>query len=276
MNRIWLITGCSTGFGKLLAQKALDQGDGVAATARNADQLHDVNAPDPQRLLRLTLDVTRGEQIRAAVAQALDHFGRIDVLVNNAGYGYFSTQEDGDLDEIRRMFETNVFGLIRLTQAVLPHMRENRRGTIVNLSSVAGRVAFPRSGFYNAAKWSVEAMSESLHYEVHPFGIRVIVVEPGAYATDFGPRSAVRSPRLNDPASPYAAAAARWTAVASEILASRQDPLEVVHGILAAVADGPAFTRLPFGKDAVAIISDRARRGDTAFIQSMLERYYQT
>ncbi|NOT02871.1 MAG: SDR family oxidoreductase [Phycisphaerales bacterium] len=274
-SKVWFITGCSTGFGRLLAQRLLDGGHRVAATARNVEQLAGLKSAAPDRLLTAPLDVTRGAQIAAAVRSAVDRFGGIDVLVNNAGYGYFATHEQGDIDEIRRMFETNVFGLIRVTQAVLPRMRERRRGTIVNLSSVAGRVAFPRSSFYSATKFAVESMSESLSHEVRPFNIRVIVIEPGSYATDFGPRSAVRDAGLTDPASPYAASAKTWSDVAARLLPDRQDPAEVVDGIVAAVtAPRPPFVRIPFGRDARPLIAERESAGDAEFIENMSRRYY--
>lgn len=221
------------------------------------------------------MDVTRGGQVTAAVRAATDQFGHIDVLVNNAGYGYFATQEQGDVEEIRRMFETNVFGLIRVTQAVLPAMRERRSGVVVNLSSVAGRVAFPRSSFYSATKWAVESLSESLFHEVHSFGVRVLVIEPGSYATDFVPRSSVRDAGLTDPASPYAALAQTWSEVAARLMPGRQDPAEVVDGIIAAVtADGPPFARIPFGRDARPLITERETSGDAKFVRDMAARYY--
>lgn len=273
MSKVWFITGCSTGFGRLLAEKLLAQGNQVAATARQIDQISNLQTPSDENLLTAPLDVTRGEQVRSAVAAALNRFGRIDVLVNNAGYGYFSTHEEGDVDEIRRVLETNVIGLTRVTQAVIGGMRERRSGVIVNISSVAGRIAFPRSGFYNASKWAVEAISEALFYEVHPFGIRVVVIEPGAYATDFGPRSAVRSPALADPNSPYAVHAQRWSDVAAELMPNRQDPAEVVDGIIAAALDSQPFLRIPFGRDACSMIQQREKQGQAEFIRAMTQRY---
>jgi NAD(P)-dependent dehydrogenase (short-subunit alcohol dehydrogenase family) len=273
MSKVWLITGCSTGFGRLLAEKVAGAGDRVVATARRVETLDGLAAAG-DRVLRLAVDVTRGETVRRAAAAAHDHFGRIDVLVNNAGYGYFSTQEDGDIDDIRHVFETNVFGLIRMTQAALPVMRKQGGGVIVNLSSVAGRVTFPRSGFYNATKWAVEALSESLHYEVAPFGIRVIVVEPGAYDTDFGPRSAVRSDALSDPNSPYADLVKRWTDAAGRIFPpERQPPIEVVNGIIDAVRRDEPFMRLPFGTDARMLIEKRDAVPDAEFIEFMRREY---
>ena len=257
MSKVWFITGCSTGFGKLLARELLEQGHRVAATARDTSALEDLHDPTGDMLLTASLDVTRGGRIESAVSAAIAKFGHIDVLVNNAGYGYFATQEEGDVDEFRRVLETNVVGLWRITRQVLPQMRERGSGVIVNLSSVAGRVTFPRAGFYNASKWAVEALSEALHYEVESFGIRVVVIEPGAYATDFATRSAVRSEKLGAPDSPYADASERWTDALGALMPTRQDPMEVVEGIIAAASDGESFVRIPYGEDAVMMIGER-------------------
>ncbi len=273
MAKVWFLTGCSTGFGRILAQKLLDRGDKVVATARRLGDLASISDAGEDQLLTAQLDVTRGAEIRSAVAAARKRFGHIDVLVNNAGYGYFALQEDGDVDEIRRMIETNIVGLTRMTQAVLPEMRERRSGVIVNLSSVAGRVTFPRAGFYNATKWAVEALSEALYLETATFGLRVVVIEPGAYATDFASRSAVRDTGLADPDSPYAHLADSWTKTAGQMMPDRQDPVEVVDGIIEAVDGDDSFVRLPFGKDATALVSARESGSDAAFVRSMAARY---
>ncbi len=272
MSKSWFITGCSTGFGRLLAKYVLERGDCVCATARNLRDIEGLSGAD-DRLLRLPLDVTRNAQFGPAAVKAIEKFGRIDVLVNNAGYGYFALQEDGDIDEIRRMFETNVFGPIRLTQAFLPHMRRRGGGTIVNLSSVGGRVAFARSGFYSASKFGLEALSEALYHEAGPLGVRVIVIEPGAYATDFSPRSAVRSPGLDDPKSPYSGLFAKWTAAAGKMMPARQDPIEVVEAIVQAVDGGQAFVRIPVGRDALALTQERTSMSDADFMSRMARRY---
>lgn len=272
MSKTWLITGCSTGFGRLLSRQLIERGDRVCATARNLRDLESLAGPE-DRLLRLSLDVTRLAQVRPAVDRTIEKFGRIDVLVNNAGYGYFALQEDGEIDEIRRMFETNVFGPVRLTQAVLPQLRRQRAGAIVNLSSIAGRVAFPRSGFYSASKFALEALSESLLHEAGALGVRVIVVEPGAYATDFSPRSAVRSPGLDDAKSPYAGQFERWTAAAGRMMPAKQDPIEVVNAIIAAVDGNEPFVRIAVGRDATTLAQERAALPDAEFINRMARRY---
>ncbi len=272
MSKVWFVTGCSTGFGRLLCERLLRTDDRVVATARNARDLEGLAGSD-DRLLRLPLDVMRNVQVRSAAAAAQSRFGRIDVLVNNAGYGYFALQESGDVDEVQRMFETNVFGLIRVTQAVLPGMRERRGGTIINISSIAGRTAFPRSGYYNASKFAVEALSESLHYEVGEFGVRVVVIEPGSYDTDFGPRSALRDAELTAEDSPYRSACKRWDAAFSRIIPRKQDPAEVVEAILRAASGAEPFLRLPVGEDARALVALREGRPDAEFIREMDARW---
>ncbi len=276
MKRTWFITGCSTGFGKLLSIKLLDIGESVIATARNTDHLSDIKCSDESRLLKCPLDVTNENMVTQAARAAEEKFGQIDVLVNNAGYGYFSTVEEGDIEEYRRNLETNVVGLFSVTRAMLPAMRKQRSGVIVNLSSIAGRVSFPRAAFYNATKWAVEGFSEALYHEVSPFGVRVLLIEPGAYDTDFGPRSAIRSPKLGDKDSPYADAGQRWTEAARIAMPDKQDPMEVVDGIIEAVNGDKPFARIPFGKDANALVNERASKSDAQFVAAMNARYYNT
>jgi NAD(P)-dependent dehydrogenase (short-subunit alcohol dehydrogenase family) len=188
-SRVWLITGSSTGFGRILAEILLKRGERVVVTARNPDQIQDLVAGYKETGLALPLDVTQAQQVAAAVAAAEKFFGRIDVLVNNAGYGYLSAVEEGDEHEIRAMFETNFFGLVAVTKAVLPGMRARRTGHIVNISSIGGLVANPSTGYYSATKFAVEGLSEALAKEVEPLGIRVTAVEPGPFRTDWAGRS---------------------------------------------------------------------------------------
>ena len=192
---VWFITGCSTGFGRQLAQHTLSLGYPTVVTARNPGQIEDIVAGHEDLALVLRLDVTVPEQIEAAVAAAQARFGRIDVLVNNAGVGYFGSFEESDLDAVRSMLEINVWGLANMTRAVLPGMRQRRSGAVVNISSVGGVVAFPALSFYNASKFAVEALSESLAQEVAPLGIKVLLVEPGPFRTDWAGRSADEAPR---------------------------------------------------------------------------------
>jgi NAD(P)-dependent dehydrogenase (short-subunit alcohol dehydrogenase family) len=186
---VWFITGCSTGFGRALATLVLERGWRAAVTARQPSQVADLVAPYDGRGVALALDVTDPGQIAAAVQAAEARFGAIDVLVNNAGYGYQTSVEEGDDAAIRALFEANVFGLAAMIRAVLPGMRARRRGHIVNLSSVAGFVGFPGSGYYAATKHAVEGLSDALAKEVGPLGIHVLCVEPGPFRTDFSGRS---------------------------------------------------------------------------------------
>jgi len=188
-SRVWFITGSSTGFGRVLAEILLKRGERVAVTARNPDQIEDLVVGYKDTGLALALDVNQPKQITAAVAGAEKFFGRIDVLVNNAGYGYLASVEEGEEAEVRAMFDTNFFGLIAVTQAVLPGMRARRTGHILNISSIGGLVANPSTGYYSATKFAVEAISESLAKEVEPLGIRVTAIEPGPFRTDWAGRS---------------------------------------------------------------------------------------
>ncbi len=186
---VWFITGCSTGFGRDLAQLVLDRGWRAVVTARDASQVRDLVEMHEGRALATALDVTKDEEIAVAVEAATEAFGGIDVLVNNAGYGYQSSIEEGIEAEIRAQFDANVFGLFAVTRAVLPGMRERRRGCILNVTSVAGRIGFPGSGYYAASKHAVEGWSDALAKEVEPLGIRVTCVEPGPFRTDWAGRS---------------------------------------------------------------------------------------
>src|SRR5580704_9472336 len=184
-DRIWFITGASTGFGRTLAEEVLKAGGKVVATARNRDKVADLEAKFPQKVKALALDVTNAGQVDTAVTQAFAQFGRVDVLVNNAGYGLAGAIEEVSETEYMPMFETNVFGLLRVTRASLPHLRKQRSGHILNLSSIGGLVASPGMGYYNGTKFAVEGISEALAAEVAPLGIRVTIIEPGPFRTDF-------------------------------------------------------------------------------------------
>jgi NAD(P)-dependent dehydrogenase (short-subunit alcohol dehydrogenase family) len=191
---VWFITGCSTGFGRELARHTLSLGYPTVVTARNIQQVEDLVAGHEEHALVLPLDVTVPAQIAAAVDAAVKKFGRIDVLVNNAGIGYFGSFEESELDAVRQMFEINIWGLTQMTRAVLPIMRKQRSGHIVNISSMGGIAAFPAVSFYNATKFGVEGLSESLAQEVAPLGIKVLIVEPGPFRTDWAGRSANEAP----------------------------------------------------------------------------------
>jgi NAD(P)-dependent dehydrogenase (short-subunit alcohol dehydrogenase family) len=193
---VWLITGCSTGFGREFARAAITHGFRVVATARDARKLDDLVIGHEEHVRVLTLDVTNSEHIKSAVNEAERAFGRIDVLVNNAGYGYMAAVEEGEEKDIRALFETNFFGLAAMIRAVLPGMRARRQGSIVNIASVGGIIGFPGSGYYAATKFAVEGLSQSLAREVEPLGIRVLLVEPGPFRTDWAGRSLRQSPNF--------------------------------------------------------------------------------
>jgi len=186
---VWFITGCSTGFGRELAKHVLARGFRAVVTARDPEKVKDLAAGRGDQVLALKCDVDNPTQVTEAVKKAESTFGAIDVLVNNAGYGYLAAVEEGDDHAVRAMFETNYFGLVRTTQEVLPGMRKRKKGHIVNISSIGGLVAFPGSGHYNATKFAVEGMSEALSKEVEPLGIKVLIVEPGPFRTDWAGRS---------------------------------------------------------------------------------------
>ncbi|HWT64751.1 MAG TPA: oxidoreductase [Terracidiphilus sp.] len=189
VSRVWFITGSSSGFGYLLAKEVLRRGERVVATARKAEALKDLVAEYPETARALALDVTQPEQITAVAREAIAAFGHVDVVVNNAGYGVNGAIEEVGEDEFEPMFQTNIYGLIRTTRAFLPHLRERRSGHIINLSSIAGLVGGAGWGFYNTSKFAVEGFSEALAEELKPLGVRVTIVEPGPFRTEFLGRS---------------------------------------------------------------------------------------
>jgi NAD(P)-dependent dehydrogenase (short-subunit alcohol dehydrogenase family) len=243
---VWLITGCSTGFGRELGKQVLELGYRVVVTARNPDQVKDLAAKGEALILKL--DVTDQSQIDAAVKAAEEKFGRIDVLVNNAGIGYFAAIEEGEENDVRRMFEINVFGLSRMIQAVLPGMRQRRKGCIVNISSLAGLRSAPALGFYNATKFAVEGLSGALLQEVEPLGIEVIVVEPSGFRTDWAGRSANESKKQ---IADYAKTAGEWRIeIRADSGKQPGDPVRAVQALVAAVESANPPRHLLLGNDA--------------------------
>jgi NAD(P)-dependent dehydrogenase (short-subunit alcohol dehydrogenase family) len=242
---VWFITGCSTGFGRELSVILLKRGYRVVVTARDKAKVDDIVAGHDKNGLALALDVDKRDQIDAAVRAAESRFGRIDVLVNNAGYGYLAAVEEGDDADIRAMFETNFFGLAAMTRAVLPIMRAQESGAIVNVSSMGGFIGFPGSGYYAATKFAVEGLSESLSKEVGPFGIKVIIVEPGPFRTDWAGRS-LKTPRK--PIDAYTETAiARRKQVQSYSGSQAGDPVRAAEAIIATVERDKPPLRLPLG-----------------------------
>ncbi|MCR8561844.1 oxidoreductase [Mucilaginibacter sp. BJC16-A38] len=192
-NKVWFITGCSTGFGRELAKEVLTAGYKAVVTSRKISDVEDLTRDYPDNAIALALDVTKEDEIKAAVETALKHFGQIDVLVNNAGIGYFGAIEESEEDEVRRMFEINFWGLAAVTKAVLPTLRKQRSGHILNVASIGGLVGFPAVGFYNATKFAVDGYSDALSKELAPLGIHVTVICPSGFRTDWAGRSANNS-----------------------------------------------------------------------------------
>lgn len=197
-DKVWFITGCSTGFGRELAMLVLKLGYKAGIASRDINDVKDIVSGYPQTALAVTLDVTKTGEIKSAVEQVEQKFGRIDVLVNNAGIGYFAAIEESEEEEIRRMFEINFFGLANVTKEVLPRMRKRRSGYIVNIASIGGLVAFPAVGFYNATKFALVGYSEALAKETEHLGIKVIIIAPSGFRTDWAGRSAKNSKTIID------------------------------------------------------------------------------
>jgi NAD(P)-dependent dehydrogenase (short-subunit alcohol dehydrogenase family) len=252
---VWLITGCSTGLGNALARAVLDRGWRAVVTARRPEQVADIVAGREDRALALELDVTDTCRIAEVVKQADAAFGRVDVLVNNAGYGYLAAVEEGEDHDVRALFDTNVFGLVDLTKAVLPGMRMRRSGHIVNVSSLGGLVAFGATGYYHATKFAVEGLSESLAAEVAPLGIGVTIVEPAAFRTNWSGPSMQQSPvHLDDYAG---TAGARRASTLATYGQQPGDPDRAAAAIITAVGAEQPPLRLLLGKAAYDIASAR-------------------
>jgi len=245
-GKVWFITGSSSGFGRLLAEYLCSLGATVIATARKVEKLSELTLRYPDNVIALRLDVTNAESIEAAVKDALARAGHIDVLVNNAGYGVTGAIEEVSEAEYMPMFETNVFGLVRLTQALLPQFRARRSGHIVNLSSIAGLIASPGWGFYAATKHAVEALSEALAGEMEPLGVHVTVVEPGPFRTDFLGRSGVEAKQIISDYMETAGTARTYFQTQSGKQAG--DPQRAVEAIVAAVESPQPPKHLLLGK----------------------------
>lgn len=253
------ITGCATGFGHLLAARLLASGWRVVATDPSTERWPAALGAPRDQLQIHAVDVRDGAAVAAAAAAA----GDVDLLVNNGGYALFATQEEGDPEAVRDLFDVNVLGVVRVTRALLPALRRTR-GTVVQLSSVAGRTAFPESGFYAATKHAVEALSEALFQEVCTFGIRVRLVEPGSFETQFLATAAAASPEP-PPGSPYAHLRGIWAARKDEVLEPPQDPRLVVEAILESLDDPVPFRRVVVGPDSERILALREALGPDAW-----------
>jgi NAD(P)-dependent dehydrogenase (short-subunit alcohol dehydrogenase family) len=248
---VWFITGCSTGFGRELAKLILDRGNRAVVTARDTRTIQDLVAAREGRALALKLDVTNKAEVAESVAKAEATFGRIDVLVNNAGFGYVGAIEESDEDEVRAMVETNFFGLAGMSRAVLPGMRQRRRGSIVNISSIGGLVGFPGVGYYNATKFAVEGFSEALSKEVAPLGIKVLVVEPGPFRTDWAGRSLKKT---SQPIPEYAETAGAFrNRIEGGSGKQAGDPVRACEAIIKAVEADNAPLHLVLGRMALDV-----------------------
>ena len=248
-KKVWFITGCSTGFGRALATYLLQNDHRVVVTARDTGKVQDLVEINRENAVAVALDVTKKQQVKDSVAAAVERFGRIDVLVNNAGFGYFGAIEESDEAEVRSMFETNFWGLAEMTRAVLPAMREQKSGCVVNVSSIGGFVGFPGIGYYNATKFAVNGFSEALKREVEPLGIKVILVQPSGFRTDWAGRSA--NDATNKIADYAETAGANQSAIRGYSGNQPGDPVRAAKAIVTAVeSDNPPFNLL-LGKAAL-------------------------
>jgi NAD(P)-dependent dehydrogenase (short-subunit alcohol dehydrogenase family) len=240
MKKTWFITGASRGFGRIWAEAALKRGDQVTATARKIADVTDLRKQFGDAVLPLALDVTNAEQIQQVVQQGYEHFGSLDVLVNNAGTSLIAATEEASDEQIRELFDANYLGMVRVLRAALPLMRKQRSGHILGVSSGLGITALPLIGFYCATKWAVEALHESLAQEVSPFGIKVTLVEPGAYATDFG-----KSAEIADALEPYAEFRKQFLTRLANL--ERGDPEATAEAVLKLVDTNDPPLRLGLG-----------------------------
>jgi NAD(P)-dependent dehydrogenase (short-subunit alcohol dehydrogenase family) len=259
MTQVWLITGSSRGLGRAFTEAVLQAGGSVAATARNVNDLTDLRQKYGTRVLPLSLDVTNEVQAKEVVATTINTFGRLDILVNNAGYGNVAPIEDTSIDEFRAQIETNLFGVILLTKAVLPYFREQRSGRFIQVTSIAGRIGPIGRAPYAAAKWGVEGFSETLAKEVEPFGVKVIIVEPGGFRTDFAGTSTV----LQEGRSEYDATVGKAARFQREYNGKQPgDPARAAAAVLRLASEKNPPLRVVLGSDAF----DAAERNDLAKI----------
>jgi len=249
-DRTWLITGCSTGIGREIARAVLERGQRAAVTARRPDAVADLVADHPERALALALDVTDPAQITAAVGATERAFGAIDVLVNNAGYGYLAAVEEGEDAKVRELFDTNFFGAVDLIKAVLPGMRTRRRGHVINMSSMAGLVTNPPNVYYSCTKHALEALTEGLAKEVAPFGIFVTAIEPGAFRTDWATRSMQETSRPMDEYAETVGARKQLIKLAGDKLPG--DPRRIADAVLMVAELERPPVHLLLGRDVLA------------------------
>lgn len=264
MNTI-LITGASSGIGEATARHFQRNGWNVIATMRDPSKGDALARLDNVAIVRL--DVTDAASIPAAVSAGIDRFSKIDVLLNNAGYGAYGALEAFTMDRIRRQFDTNVIGLLEVTKAVLPHMRANRSGTIINISSIGGQITFPLGTLYHGTKFAVEGLSEALHYELEPLGIRVRIVEPGMIRTNFGGSSFDFA--MDENLSDYAPAAEAMGRLFGKLASDPSAPETVAEVIWDAANETGDRLRFRAGADAERLLEERKAKDDTTFIGSI-------
>lgn len=255
--KIWFITGTSSGFGEAFARHALAQGDSVVATARDTGKLAALSALAPERVLVQRLDVTRPEEATQAVAAALERFGRIDVLVNNAGYGVVGAVEETGDAALRAIMDTNFFGAANVTRAALPALRAQRSGAIVNISSLGGQLSMPGFGAYSATKFALEGLSEALALELRPFGVKVMIVEPGAFRTNLAGAGMLHLPAIDA----YSEVVGGTRAFARSMHNTQEgDPLKAAAAIDQALSSADTPLRLQLGQDAVDAVRAHAEQ----------------
>ena len=252
-NKVWFITGSSTGFGRELAKQALERGYKVVATARNSDSLKDLVAEYPDTARAVRLDVTNEEDVKTSVAKAVEEFGSIDILVNNAGYGLGGGIEEPSMEQIEKQYDTNIFGVIRMMREVLPIMRTNKSGHVMNISSVVGFTAFGSTGYYASTKFAMEALSEALSKEMEHLGIKVTIVEPGGFRTDFAGRSFTQPEnRIEDYVT-----SERIDAMGEYHNNQPGDPVKGAKAMIDMIETENPPLRLPLGEDAVTAIEEK-------------------
>lgn len=262
---VWFITGCSTGLGRALAQRVLEHGHRAVITAREVEQIGDIVATYPDSALGLPLDVNDAPQADAALRRAMEHFGDIDVLVNNAGYGYLAAVEEGDEADVRDMFDTNFFSLVALIRKTLPAMRARGSGHIINISSVGGLLGAASSGYYNATKFALEGLTQALAQEVEPLGIRVTAIEPGPFRTDWAGRSLKQA---RHPIEAYAGTAgARRAQITARSGKQAGDPVRAADAIIKVVESDHPPLNLILGRNGL----DRVRAKLADLMQSIDE-----
>lgn len=256
-NKVWFITGASAGFGKAFAKYALEQGYNVVVTARRMEKLQEISDIAPEKVAAIKMDVNNTTEVQKAMQQAVDRFGKIDVLINNAGYGIVGAVEETPEDELRAQMETNFFGAVAVTKAFLPQFRKQKSGAIVNMSSMGGQISFAGFSAYSASKFALEGMSEALAGELAPFGVKVMIVEPGAFRTDFAGSALKQMPELEA----YKETVGNTRAFADGMHNTQEgDPMKAAKAIDLALQSEKTPMRLLLGADAYEAVKGHAEQ----------------